>query len=74
LYLTIDLILLNMTLTNDRPVLSSERAPHFDRTVTFKQEEMSGHETQTGLDNKTDRLTVSCNGTSILTLRKTAHT
>jgi hypothetical protein len=25
------------TLTNDRPVLSSERAPHIDRTATFMQ-------------------------------------
>jgi hypothetical protein len=28
-----------------------------DRTVTFKQEETSGHEPQMGLDTKTDRLT-----------------
>jgi hypothetical protein len=28
-----------------------------DRTVTFKQEETSGHEPRTGLDTKTDRLT-----------------
>jgi hypothetical protein len=28
-----------------------------DRTVTFKQEETSGHESQPGLDTKTDRLT-----------------
>jgi hypothetical protein len=28
-----------------------------DRTVTFKQEETSGHEPQPGLDTKTDRLT-----------------
>jgi hypothetical protein len=27
-----------------------------DRTVTFKQEETSGHEFQPGLDTKTDRL------------------
>jgi hypothetical protein len=27
-----------------------------DRTVTFKQEEKSGHEHQPGLDTKTDRL------------------
>jgi hypothetical protein len=46
-----DLILLTMTLTNDRPVLSSERAPHMDRTETFKEEEIS--------DTKTDRLTDS---------------
>jgi hypothetical protein len=46
-----------MTLTNDRPILSSERAPHMDRTEIFKQ--MFGHEPQTGLDTKTDRLTDS---------------
>jgi hypothetical protein len=28
-----------------------------DRTVNFKQKEISGHELQTGLDTKTDRLT-----------------
>jgi hypothetical protein len=28
-----------------------------DRTVTFKQEETSGHEPQPGIDTKTDRLT-----------------
>jgi hypothetical protein len=28
-----------------------------DRTVTFKQEETSGHDPQPGLDTKTDRLT-----------------
>jgi hypothetical protein len=28
-----------------------------DRTVTFKQEETSGHEPQSRLDTKTDRLT-----------------
>jgi hypothetical protein len=28
-----------------------------DRTVTFKQEETSGHDPQSGLDTKTDRLT-----------------
>jgi hypothetical protein len=28
-----------------------------DRRVTFKQEEISGHEPQSGLDTKTDRLT-----------------
>jgi hypothetical protein len=28
-----------------------------DRTVTFKQEETSGHKPQPGLDTKTDRLT-----------------
>jgi hypothetical protein len=28
-----------------------------DRTVTFNKEEISGHESQMGLDTKTDRLT-----------------
>jgi hypothetical protein len=47
-----------MTLKNDRPVLSSERAPHMNRTETFEQEEISGHESQAGLDTKqTDWLT-----------------
>jgi hypothetical protein len=54
---TIDLILQPMTLKNERPDLSSKRAPHMDRTETFKQEEISGHEPQTGLDTKIDRLT-----------------
>jgi hypothetical protein len=46
-----------MTLINDRPDLSSERALHMDRSVTFKLEETSGYEPQTGLDTRTDRLT-----------------
>jgi hypothetical protein len=45
-----------MPLKNDRPVLSSETAPHMDKTEAFKQEEISGHEPQTGLDIKTGRL------------------
>jgi hypothetical protein len=57
-----------MTLTNDRPELSSERVLHMDRTETLKQEETSGHEPQTGLDTKTDRLTVSRNVTLTLSL------
>jgi hypothetical protein len=32
--LTTDLLLLTMTLTNDRPALSSEMGPHMDKTVT----------------------------------------
>jgi hypothetical protein len=48
-----DLLLQTITLTKDRPVLSSERAPHKDKTVTVKQ----------GLDTKTDWLTVSRNVT-----------
>jgi hypothetical protein len=47
-----------MTLTNDRFVLSSERASHMDRTVTVKQKLISGHEPHMGgLDTKTDRQT-----------------
>jgi hypothetical protein len=34
--LTTDLLLLTVTLTNDRPILSSERATHKDKTVTVK--------------------------------------
>jgi hypothetical protein len=41
-------------LTKDRPVLFSERAPDMDRTVTAKQELISGLETQMGLDTKID--------------------
>jgi hypothetical protein len=47
-----------MTLTNDRPVLSSERVTHTDRTETCKQEEISGHEPPDGAwhqDRQTDR-------------------
>jgi hypothetical protein len=40
--------------TNDRPALSSERVPHMERTVTVKQELISGDELQMGLDTKTD--------------------
>jgi hypothetical protein len=54
---TVDSLLLTLNLTNDRPVLSSERAPHMGRTQTFKKKELSGLEPQTGLDTKTDRLT-----------------
>jgi hypothetical protein len=43
-----------LILTNYRPVLSSERALHMYRTVTFLQEEISGHEPRKGLDTKTD--------------------
>jgi hypothetical protein len=39
--------------TNDRPVLSSERAPHKNKTVTVKEQYISGHEPQMGLDAKT---------------------
>jgi hypothetical protein len=34
--LTTDLLMLTMAQTNDRPVLSSERAPHMDNSVTVK--------------------------------------
>jgi hypothetical protein len=42
--LTTDLLLLTVTLPNDRPVFSSERAPHVDRIVTVKQVVIPGHE------------------------------
>jgi hypothetical protein len=35
--MTSDLLLQTMTLTKGRPVLSSELAPHKDKTVTVKQ-------------------------------------
>jgi hypothetical protein len=46
-----------VALKNDRPVFLSDRALHMDRTIAFKQEEISGHEPQMGFDTKTDRLT-----------------
>jgi hypothetical protein len=38
---------------NCRPVLSSERAPHRNKTASFGQEVISGHKSQSGLDTKT---------------------
>jgi hypothetical protein len=35
--MTDDLLLQTLTLTKDRPVLSSERTPHKNKTVTVKQ-------------------------------------
>jgi hypothetical protein len=35
--ITNDLLMQAMTLTKDRPVLSLERAPHKNKTVTVKQ-------------------------------------
>jgi hypothetical protein len=35
--MTNDLLLQTVTLTKDRPVISSERAPHNNKTVTVKQ-------------------------------------
>jgi hypothetical protein len=35
--MTNDLLLQTVTLTKDRPILSSERAPHKNKTVTVKQ-------------------------------------
>jgi hypothetical protein len=58
--LTTDLLLLTLTLTNDRRALSSERAHQMDKTVT------SDHEPQMGLDTKTDSLTISRNVTLTL--------
>jgi hypothetical protein len=39
---------------DDRPDLSSEGAPDIDKTVNVKQKLISGHETQMGLQTKTD--------------------
>jgi hypothetical protein len=39
--------------TKDRPVRSSERAPHKNKTVTVKPSQISGHEPQMGLDTET---------------------
>jgi hypothetical protein len=41
-------------MTNERPVLSSERAPHIDETITLKQKQISGHKSQMELDARTD--------------------
>jgi hypothetical protein len=35
--MTNDLLMQTMTVIKDRPVLSSERAPHNNKTVTLKQ-------------------------------------
>jgi hypothetical protein len=40
--------------TKDKPILSSERAPHKNKTVTVKQLSISGHEPQIGLEAKID--------------------
>jgi hypothetical protein len=37
---------------NYRPILSSERVPHRDKTATFTQEVISGHKSQSGLDTE----------------------
>jgi hypothetical protein len=39
--------------TKDRPVLSLERAPYRNKNLTVKQQYISGHEPQMGLDTKT---------------------
>jgi hypothetical protein len=41
----------------DRPDLSSERAPHKDNTATFRQNIISGHGFQSELDTTTYWLT-----------------
>jgi hypothetical protein len=43
-----------MTLTNDRPVFSLERAPHKDKTVTAKLNLISDHVPQKGIDTNTE--------------------
>jgi hypothetical protein len=44
-----------MTMTNDRPDLTSEGAPAIDKTilVNVKPKLMAGHETHMGLESKT---------------------
>jgi hypothetical protein len=42
-----------MTMTNDRPDLSSEGAPNIEKTVNVTQKLISGHETQMGLETRT---------------------
>jgi hypothetical protein len=37
-----------------RPVLSSERAHHRDKIATFRQEIISGHKSQSGLETMAD--------------------
>jgi hypothetical protein len=44
-----------VTDTDDRPDLSSEGAPDIDKTVNVKQKLIPSHETQMGLETKTDR-------------------
>jgi hypothetical protein len=44
-------------ITNCRSVLSSDMAPHTDKTATFRQEVIPGHKFQFGLDTKTYWLT-----------------
>jgi hypothetical protein len=48
---------IHTSLTIDRPDLSSERAPHMNNRVTVEQEQRSGHESQKGVDAKTEYLT-----------------
>jgi hypothetical protein len=57
-------------LTNDRPDLSSERAPQIRQDCNFqkkKKSKISGQKSQIGHDTKTYWLTVSCNETLTLT-------
>jgi hypothetical protein len=42
---------------NCGPVLSPERAPQRNKTVTFRQNVISGHKSQSRLDTKTYLLT-----------------
>jgi hypothetical protein len=46
-----------VTNTDDRLDLSSERAPDIDKRVNVKQKLISGHEIQMGLETKTHWLT-----------------
>jgi hypothetical protein len=42
-----------MTVTNDRPDISSEGAPDIHKTVNVKLKLISGHETQMVLETRT---------------------
>jgi hypothetical protein len=48
LYIYTDLLLLTVILANDRPVLSSERAPHINKPATVMQMQISGLKPQMG--------------------------
>jgi hypothetical protein len=48
------LLAVQVTNTDDRPDFASEGAPDIDKTLNVKQKLISGHETQMGLDTKTD--------------------
>jgi hypothetical protein len=46
-----------MTMTKDRPIFSSERAPHIDKPKSAQQYLVSGHQPQMGLNTKMSGMT-----------------